>query len=269
MKIKEDKKIKILIIVSLVILLIILYIYGLLIHRHFTRKSFAEKNMEVYHHNEEKVFKIEKIILCSSANAIDRSKEKNMQSLSIYQYTDIAIYIDNGDALTNKNTISKLYIDNISLEGEEDIGIKSLNYKNTLNFGLKEDIEKPKELENNIDFNIIYTNEQEKQTNYNEPAFFTDCSNPITLEYLNYDLINNYKMEENNMVSFDGSILKKAGISKESIGCKVKFRINIINNQSEKYTCYLNIKIPLDDIYKGTTMKSKETNKEKYVFFRE
>ena len=268
MKIKDDKTCKFLIVIFLIVLVIMVFIYANIINKHIKRKKFAEKNMEIYQNNEEKVFKIEKIILCSSANAIDRSAEKNLQNLSIYQYTDIAIYIDNGDELSSKNTISKLYIDNISLEGAS-IGDKSLNYKNTLNFGLKEDIEEEKETNSNIDFNIIYTNEQEKQTNYNEPSFFTDCSNPITLEYLNYNLKNNYKMEENNSVSFDGSILKKAGISTDSIACKVKFRINIVNNQNEKYSCPLNFKIPLDDIYKGTTMKSKTTDKEKYVFFRE
>lgn len=268
MKFKDDKKSKILIVIFLIILIVMIFLYGIIIQEHIARKRFSEKNMEVYQNNEEKVFKIEKIILCSSANAIDRSEEKNLQNLSIYQYTDIAIYIDNGDELSGKNTISKLYIDNISLEGEST-GTKSLNYKNTLNFGLKEDIEEEKESNSNIDFNIIYTNEQDKQTNYNEPSFFTDCSNPITLEYLNYNLKNNYKMEENNSVSFDGSILKKAGISTDSIACKVKFRINIVNNQNEKYSCPLNFKIPLNDIYKGTTMRAKTTDEDKYVFFRE
>ena len=76
-------------------------------------------------------------------------------------------------------------------------------------------------------------------------------------------------MDENKSVAFDGSILQDAGISTDCLKCKVKFKINIINNDNEKYSCWVNFDIPLDDIYEGTTMKAKTTNSEKYVFFRE
>ena len=76
-------------------------------------------------------------------------------------------------------------------------------------------------------------------------------------------------MDENKSVSFDGSILKEVGVATESLNCKVKFKINIINNNDEKYSCWINFSIPLDDIYEGTTMKAKTTNSQKYVFFRE
>ena len=77
-------------------------------------------------------------------------------------------------------------------------------------------------------------------------------------------------MDENNSVDFDGSILEKSGVSIEDINCKVKFKINIINNQNEKYSCWVNFQIPLDDIYSGTTMKAAQTIEgNKYIFFRE
>ena len=120
-----------------------------------------------------------------------------------------------------------------------------------------------------IEFNIVYTNEENEKANYDEPTFYTDCSNPITLEYLNNNIVSHYKMDENKSVAFDGSILKEAGIETESLSCKVKFKINIINNDNEKYSCWINFAIPLDDIYEGTTMKAKTTTSQKYVFFRE
>ena len=120
-----------------------------------------------------------------------------------------------------------------------------------------------------IEFNIVYTNEENEKANYDEPTFYTDCSNPITLEYLNNNIVSHYKMDENKSVAFDGSILKEAGIETESLNCKVKFKINIVNNNDEKYSCWINFAIPLDDIYEGTTMKAKTTTNQKYVFFRE
>jgi len=250
-----------------IILIILVFFYGSIINKHLRIKRFAEDNMQVYQNNEQQVFKVEKIVVCSSANAIDLSENQNLQDLTIYQYTDIAVYLDNGEELSNKNTIKELYIDNISLEGTDTIGNKSLNYKNILNFGLKPLTEaNPND---RIDFKIVYTNEENDTANYDEPTFFTDCSNPITLEYVNNNLVNHYKMDENKSVAFDGSILQDAGITTESLTCKVKFKINIVNNEDEKYSCWINFDIPLEDIYEGTTMKAKTTNSSKYIFFRE
>ena len=262
-KIKE----KYLKIILIIILIILVFSYGNIINKHIKRKQFAKNNIEIYQKNTEQIFKIDKIILCSSANAIDLSEEQNLQNLSIYQYTDIAIYLDNGEELLNKNTVKELYIDNISFEGVDDIGSKSLSYKNPSNFGLKQEITETKET-NDINFNIVYTNEENEKANYDEATFFTDCSNPITLEYLNYDLVTGYKMDENNSVVFDGSVLEKAGISTDSIKSKVKFKINIVSNEDEKYSCFVNFDIPLDDIYMGTTMKSGKTEGGKYIFFK-
>lgn len=263
-KIKEKK----LMTIMIIILVIIIISYVGIIRKNLKIKQFAISNMQVYQNNEEQVFKIEKIVLCSSANAIDLSQEQNLQDLTIYQYTDIAVYIENGEELSHKNTVKELYIDQIELEGTDWMGKKSLNYKNILNFGQKEEITESKET-NNLHFNILYTNQENETADYNKPTFFTDCSNPITLEYLNYDLKSGYQMEEDKSVSFDGSILEDAGISIEDMNCKVKFRINIINNQDEKYSCWVNFQIPLDDIYEGTTMKAKNTTGTQYVFFRE
>ena len=336
-------------IASFIIIIILLFEYGNIISKNVKYKKFAKENVQVFENNKEQVFKVEKILICSSANAIDLSEKQNLQDMSIYQYTDIAVYINNGDELTNKNTVKKLYIDNISLEGTSDIGKKSLNYKNILKFGLKKDTKTKSVNSNNdnstlnvfedllnnqksqsntsesidvgsintdddgmisltntnnttsenisnndarqstensnsaqqenqneniqgnekIEFNIVYTNEENEKANYDEPTFYTDCSNPITLEYLNNNIVSHYKMDENKSVAFDGSILKEAGIETESLNCKVKFKINIVNNNDEKYSCWINFAIPLDDIYEGTTMKAKTTTNQKYVFFRE
>lgn len=336
-------------IASFIIIIILLFEYGNIISKNVKYKKFAKENVQVFENNKEQVFKVEKILICSSANAIDLSEKQNLQDMSIYQYTDIAVYINNGEELTNKNTIKRLYIDNISLEGTSDIGQKSLNYKNILKFGLKKDTKTKSVNSNNdnstlnvfegllnnqksqsntsesidvgsintdddgmisltntnnttsenaskndarqstenynseqqenqneniqgndkIEFNIVYTNEENEKANYDEPTFYTDCSNPITLEYLNNNIVSHYKMDENKSVAFDGSILKEAGIETESLKCKVKFKINIVNNNDEKYSCWINFAIPLDDIYEGTTMKAKTTTNQKYVFFRE
>lgn len=262
------KKYKRIFICFSIILFILLIVFILILRGNILNKKFANNNIKVYENNKEKVFNIEKIVLCNSANAIDLSETKNLSNLSAYQFTDIAIYINNGEELTNKTTIKELYIDNIEIESESNKGKKSLTYKNILNFGLKETILEPKETQN-IYYKIINTNNENKNADYNEPIFYTDFSNPITLQYLNYDVVTGYKMNENNSVTFDGNILKSAGLTVDDLKCKIKFKIHIINNEKEKYYCPISINIPLDDIFEGTTMKLKTTSGQKYEFFRE
>ena len=266
-KIKKVKKQYIIAICS-IFLIILVFIYGRILRIHINEKKFVENCVEISKKNEEQIFKIEKIVLCSSANALDLSKEQNLKNLELYQYTDIGIYINNGEELSNKNTVKELTIDNISLEGIDNIGSKSLNYKKMSDFGLKEEIKENRET-NDIHFNIVYTNDENENADYNEATFYTDCSNPITLEYLNYNLMSGFNMDNNNAVVFDGSVLEKAGISVDDIKCRVKFKINILSNENAFYTCWVNFEIPLNDIYKGTTMKSAVTEGDKYVFFRQ
>ncbi len=268
MKLKINEKNKKVVLIALLIFIIILtLIYGNMIRVHILRNNVAKNYETIYENNKETTFSIEKIMLCNSANAIDYSQEKNLQDLSIYQYSDIAIYINNGEELSNKNTIKELYIDNISFDDGENSGEKSLTYKNILNFGLNQPVNESRTT-SDLNFNVVKTNQEDDDANYDEPTFYTDCTNPISLEYVNYNILNNYKMEENNSLVFDGSILEKVGISTESLDCKIKFKINIVNNQDEKYSCWVNFKLPLDDIYKGTTMKTMTAKGDKYKFFR-
>lgn len=267
---RVNKKKKVLLIIYIIILILLIFVYAIIIRKHIFSKKWAEDVIKISKNNEEQVFKVEKLILCSSAGAVDKSQDKKLKDLNLYQYTDIAVYLNNGEELTNKNTIKELYIDNISLEGNDEIGRKSLMYKNLLAFGSRQDIEdENKDKKDDIKFNIVNTNEENEKANYNKPTFYTDCSNPITLQYVNSDIVTGYKMNENNQVAFNGSILKAAGVKVEDLECKVKFKINIINNQNEKYSCFVNFKIPLDDIFEGTTMKGKTTTGDEYVFFRE
>ncbi len=268
---KIDKKIsvkKVIQPILYIILTLIICIYAIIIRKYIHKNIFAKQMIEIGQKNETAIFSVEKLYLCSSANGIDNSPEKNLKNLSLYQYTDIAIYINNYQeerGLTNKNTVKELYIDNISIEPEKEQGEQNLSYINLLKIGSKEQTPQiePKE---RIDFNIIYTNDENEQADYSNPTFYTDCSNPITLRYIN-NLNKTHSVGEGTSIAFDGTLLKDAGVSIADINCKIKFKINLVNNDGEYYSCYMNFKIPLDDIYNGTTIKSATTSSSKYDFF--
>ena len=236
-KIKINPKIIVSIFAVVIIILIIAYVN--IIIKNINKRKLVSNMIEISEKNEEPIFSIEKIYLCSSADVVDNSIEKNLQDLNIYQYSDIAIYINNKkkqEELTNENTVKELYIDNISLETNSQIGERSLFYTNSLNVGKNTGIEEYVKTDR-IDFDIVYTNNENNNTDYSKPTFYTDCSNPITLKYLNKDIVKGYKMEEGSSLSFDGKLLDKAKVSKEDIQCTIKFRINLVNNNDEKFSC--------------------------------
>ena len=128
---KINKKIsikKVILPLMLVILLLMIIVWGKIAYKHICKDIFAGKMEAILTKNEQPAFSIEKIYLCSSANAIDNTEEQKLDNLGIYQYTDIAVYLNNykDEGLTEKNTIKQLYIDDIDLKLDYNIGKTSL-----------------------------------------------------------------------------------------------------------------------------------------------
>lgn len=272
-KIKNERLVFTILIV--VLFAIFLLYYNLVFSVVFARNAFANEMIEIADENEDAVFNIQKILLYSNANAIDNSEDQSLKDMSICQFTDISIYIDNNSTiseLTDENTIKQLYIDDIVVNSKADIGTKILNYKNPLDFGKYKMIET---LENNrIDFNIVNTNTENENNDYSNPTFYTDCSNPISLGYMNKDILTNYSVSQDaNSVSFNGKVLKEANINLEDINYTLAFKIHIVNNLNQKFVYNMNLNVDLDDdkggIYNGYVFKGKNTVGNEYRFFKE
>lgn len=266
----RNVKLAFVILIILCLALILSYYYFVLSDS-ISRDNYANQMIGLSDNNENTIFSIQKIVLYSSANAIDNSKDQSLSDVSICQYSDIGIYIDNSQTtseLTDENTVKELYIDNIVMTSKLDKGTKILNYKNPFSFGKYKEIESP--INNRINFKIISTNKENESNNYDEPTFFIDCSNPINLGYLNKDLLTNYSVSNNSStVTFNGKVLKEANISLDDINYNLKFTIHIVNNLNEKFSYNMNLDSNLDGIYDGYTNKAKSTSGNEYRFFRE
>ena len=252
-----------------VISIFLMIAYGIIIHNYIEKRKYTKQVLEIANKNEQTVFSVEKIYLCSGANAIDTSSDNTLKKMSLYQYTDIAIYINNYKdkyGISNKNTIKQLYIDNINLTVNSNKGNTNLSYTNLMKIGDKH-VQVDFNKHDRIDFSIVNNNEENNMANYDNPTFYADCSNPISLKYVN-NLGIEYNLEQDKTISFDGSILKNAGVSIEDINCSVKFKINIINNEDNYFSCWVNITLPLNDIYNGISIKSATTTDKKFDFFQ-
>ena len=202
----------------------------------------------------------------SSADAIDNTIEQNLQKLNICQYTDIAIFINNKNKiqeLSGENIVNRLYIDNIKLEMSNDLGKRMFNYKSPYNYG-KFRLFEQEELVDRIEFNVLNTNEKNNSNDYSQPTFYTDCSNPISLGYLNKNIVTNFAVREENTsnIVFNGKLLETTNISLEDIKSTISFKLHLINNLNEEFVINLKLDIPLENeetnIYSGNMINLRE-----------
>lgn len=208
-------------------------------------------------------FSINKIVYFSSSNCKSDINPNSSFSISnLYQYTDIAIFINNTNDNTynEKNTLKNVSLSDIKFYLSPTIGTPSLYYKD-LNSFAKSNFDESKKIENEINFNCT----SENNIDFSEPVLYNNAANPITLCYVNSDLVNNYTLEDTiSNISYNGTLLKMCNITLNSISCKLSFLITIENNQNEIYTCPIILTIPLSTekstIYDGSLVLTDNTN---------
>ncbi len=221
------------------IILVILYIDNNYIFKKIKlEKKCNESILRIAEMNNEPTFKISKIIKYSSAETIDNSLKQDLQDINIHQYSDLAIYIDNmSDELTEKNTVKELYLDNFKINVKYKKGSQELYYKNPFDISKFRLIDENK-IKDTLKYNIIHTNDENTENIYSNPTFYTDCSNPITIEFVNQNIVSNYKVTKNNeIISSDGRIFNNIDINLEELSPKISFMIHIKNNLDEEYIC--------------------------------
>ena len=166
---------------------------------------------------ENTLFSINKIILYNSAGVVDNNNSQSLINLNIDQFSDISVYIDNSSSneLNKLNTIKSLYIDNISISNSDD-NEKILNYKNPLLLGKYTKLDKLDKTK--INFEVAKTNYEHNTSNYTNPTFYTDCSNPITLGYINRGILKNYSISDNKTtVAYNAKVLKDSNVNLDNL----------------------------------------------------
>lgn len=260
---KKSKLIQLLMsILAIVLLIVVIISYRYIYNREKAKRMYAEASEKFVEENQAPIFKIDKIILYSSANTTDNSENAELKNLDISQFTDIEIYIDNKEnssELTAENTVNSLTIDNIKISSTDYSGEKIFNYKNPNNCGKYVEIENHKG--DSINFKVNTNNTQNEFSNYDESVFYTDCSNPISLGYINKNIITNAAITNTGALSLDGSVLKLANVDLKKIAATIEFTIHLTNNYNEAFMCKVKIDNQLEEkaknesIYSGYFMK--------------
>lgn len=258
---------KLIITIALAILCIVTIVYIIGIYK--VNSEFSSYIDGLSRLNSKTVFSIDRIYLYSSADATSNETTKPVWDLNVSQFTDIAIYINNRaeNGVNYENTIKELTISNVKFNNLQS-GTPSLYYKNVNDFAKLTNLEENK-INDSLEFNIVNSGDAD----YTKPVIYSNCQNPITLEYVNTNI------EEDTIISdistpltYDGSLLKKSGILLSQMKCTLSFTITIVNNYNQKFVATVYIDIPLEDsmssasIYDGKLVKNIEnTNLVKFI----
>lgn len=257
-----SSKIKhILLLIFNVILLLLLLLLFLIIYNGYLNKLTLKNHILSITENKTS-FSINRIVFYSSANTIDTDESSPWTFDSIYQYTDMAIYIDNNreNGLFKNNTIKNLYIDNIQVNPAPTYGTCNLYFKPVSNFAnsdlLTEAIDERLDFGITLDGNIDYAS---------NPELDASCVTPITLSYINSNIKQDFSIADTSSpLALNGSALKRAGVLLSTIEATLSFDITITNNSNELSKCNVILDIPLqnnnDSIYDGYLVLDKEVN---------
>lgn len=214
----------------LLMILIILAVIG----------GYIIANPKIQVTEEKEAFQINKIVLYSSANAVSNEGLDKKWELDIYQYTDIAIYLEK----LENNDVERIYIDNISISEPPQLGQANV-YKKDI-----EDFAKPMQLNkvaDEIEYGVAENGE-----------FLQNCTKPIIISYLN-NVKQDYAITNiNEKLEYNETVLKRARILTSEIKAQISFNVNIVDSEEVKHTCNVELEIPVEELING--QKSVEKN---------
>lgn len=197
--------------------------------------------------NNEKSFNISKISIYSGASGenVSENYQNPEWNLNIYQYSDIVIYLSRISDFNDTNNIKRLYIDNINL-GSTNLGVPVLYYLNPYDYGTDK-INGNNEITDSLEFNVLNSENIDNDISYSIPILFQDLSNPITLKYVNKEIVKSYKFSNEEKMIFNGTLLKTVRVNPKDIENKISFCINIKTGDNRLLKQKIEISIPLKD----------------------
>lgn len=266
---KNKKLVKQIIFIILIIVLIVIlfFLFNHIYNQLRKKKEFENEILSFSEKNEKTVFSINKIVFFSSCDSKNKtSSQTNFTIENLYAYTDIAIFIDNGQKeISSENTLKNVKITNIKFTKQPESGTGNLYYKNVNNFA-KSEINENNKIEKELDFETT----SEDEVDLNKPVLYNNCANPITLSYVNQNIKTDYTMTDTqNPITYNGKLLKRCGVSVNLINTSISFDIEIENNKKQKFRTTIYFDIPYENedksINDGSIIVEKNTN---FNFYR-
>ena len=262
------KKAKIILtIITIILIGVVIFLAFFVFQKYVLKKNFEDDMLSFADKNQSTVFTVDSITLFSSADAGYKTNTANNFTIqNLYQYTDIALFIENtSDEDTLENTLKKVRIENIQFSNTPKLGNPSLYFK-SLNDFAKSDITEENKITDSFEFTVSSSDEADLST----PTLYNNLANPLTFSYVNSNIKSDYTITDiSSPITYDGSLLQKCNIHLEDICCTLSFDIYITNNLDEDFKTTVSIDIPLSSengsIFDGTLTVKQDTT---YTFYR-
>ena len=280
-------------ILIIILIIILIFLFNQVYNKLRRKKNFESDVASFSEKNEKTIFSINKIVFFSSCDSKNKtSSQTNFTIENLYAYTDIAIFLNNDSIQENEknqnkeentnteennveidaenskekntaeNTLKNVKITNIKFTKQPELGIGNLYYKNVNDFA-KSEINENNKIENELQFETTSASEAD----LSKPVLYNNCANPITLSYVNQT---DYTMTDTqNPITYNGKLLKRCGVSANSISTSISFDIEIENNKNQKFRTTVYFDIPYEkgdkSINDGSIVVENKTN---FNFYR-
>jgi hypothetical protein len=259
---KQVIKLIIFLVLTLILIILLDFIYSSYSNKIKFQNSILSQTANT------SIFSTDKIVFFSSCNASSTVNANSTITIKdLYQYSDIAIFINNSsnnETFTLENTLKEIYIENISFITPPYLGKPSL-YTQTLNNFASGTFLQENKITDLVNFDIS----SDDVIDYSSSALHNNCATPITLCYVNSNIINDYTISNTENITYDGSLLNVCNIPAKNLECSMSFDIYIVNNLNQKFKCPIYIEIPLSgedsSIYDGSYVFEKTTN---FIFYQ-
>lgn len=229
----------------IVIIAAILFIVGILILKYSVE---GEKNLP---------FNLNKIVIVSNVEGIDKENAENKWAMDINQNNDIYLYIEKNEHYNETEIIDKITLDNFVVNKKSEIGTAK--------------IYKP-----NINETAIFKNSTENETQTIEyigdlesNIKETKISNQGGLVVFRYSLeeIGEYISNEDEEINY-GELLKKINIKNGDLKLNVSFDITIKLNSGKAFRATVTIDLPSENVVENGTTSQEVTDLNNIIFKR-
>ena len=229
----------------IIIIAVILFVVGIIILQYNVE---GEKNMP---------FKLSKISIISTQEGLDSEVVDTKWAFQVYQSNDIYLYISKNENYDKTEIIKSINIDNIKVETKEQ---KNVN------------IYKPDSQEEKV----IFKNKEENKVQNLE--YLGDLeSNLKQLKISNQGGVIAFRVSNDNLTKYTTNddevnhsvLLKKAGITEETLKEKISFDLKINLESGKEYKTTVTIDLPVEGVVENGTASKEITDLEDIVFKRE
>lgn len=202
-------------------------------------------------------YTLKQMVVISTANGQNIVSEENKWNIEIYQNTDIYFDIERNQEHKSSENIKNIKIQNIQIKGNSQNAPKaympSADTEQMFNY-----------TENNIiQDELTYTVDKDKDTKNKK---ITTEGGIIAISFCTPNIAN-YQGNDDK-ISYDGTLLKKAGITLEEIQANIKFDLILETESGKKYKAEINLDIPQEDITETGIAIKEDTQLENIVFKR-